>query len=147
MLKKVDHVTMVVKNLDEALKSFEKIVQLTPEKNRAVGELPECRIAMLATREGARIELIQPKPGTETRFSRFLAGRGEGVFGLSLFVTDFDAEVNRMKQNGIPLEMDYQAAVHPQFPFRIAWVPPTESHGVWLEFVDAEALPPGIRPS
>ena len=26
MLKKVDHVTMVVKNLDEALKSFEKIL-------------------------------------------------------------------------------------------------------------------------
>jgi catechol 2,3-dioxygenase-like lactoylglutathione lyase family enzyme len=147
MLKKVDHVTMVVKNLDDALKSFEKILQLTPEKNRAIGELRECRIAMLAAREGARIELIQPKPGMETRFSRFLAERGEGVFGLSIFVSDFDAEVNRLKKKGVPLENDYQAAVHPQFPFRIAWVPPGESHGVWLEIVDAEALPPGIRPA
>jgi catechol 2,3-dioxygenase-like lactoylglutathione lyase family enzyme len=132
MLKTVDHVTMVVKNLDDALKSFEKILQLTPEENRVKGELPECRIAMLATREGARIELIQPKPGMETRFSRFLAERGEGVFGLSIFVTDFDTEVTRLKNNGLPLENDYQAAVHPKFPFRIAWVPPRESHGVWL---------------
>jgi hypothetical protein len=138
---------MVVKNLGDALKSFEKILQLTPEKNRAIGELPECRIAMLATHEGARIELIQPKPGMKSRFSRFMEEHGEGVFALSIFVSDFDAEVQRLKKNGVPLEDDYQASVHPKFPFRIAWVPPKESHGVWLEFVDSEALPPGIRPA
>lgn len=102
---------------------------------------------MLATKEGARIELIQPKPGVTSRFSKFMAERGEGVFGLSIFVTEFDKEVARLKKAGVPLEEDYQARVHAKFPFRIAWVPPTAGgHGVWLEFVDSDALPPGIKP-
>jgi len=146
MLKKIDHATMVVKDLDVALKDFEKILHLTPETNRKLGEMPECRIAMLNTPAGARIELIQPKPGKESRFSRFLAERGEGVFGLSIFVDNFDLEVKELKEKGVPVESDYQAAIHPGHPFRIAWVPPSEGHGVWLEFVDSEALPPGIKP-
>ncbi len=146
MFKKIDHVTLVVKDLDEALDSYRKILNLKPETGRPPGDLPECRLAMLNTSAGARIELIQPKPEVKTRFSRFLEERGEGVFGLSIFVTDFDAEIDRLKNNGIPFENDYQKSVHPQYPFRIAWVPPENGHGVWLEFVDADALPPGIKP-
>jgi catechol 2,3-dioxygenase-like lactoylglutathione lyase family enzyme len=147
MFKKVDHVTMVVKDLDVALKDYENILQLTPEKGHAMADFEECRLTMLATKEGARIELIQPKPGITSRFSKFMAERGEGVFGLSIFVTEFDKEVARLKKAGVPLEEYNQTRVHAKFPFRIAWVPPAAGgHGVWLEFVDAEALPPGIKP-
>jgi catechol 2,3-dioxygenase-like lactoylglutathione lyase family enzyme len=144
MFRKIDHVTMVVKNMEEALKSYEKILGLKPE-NRPIGNLAEARVAMLKTPEGARIEFIEPKAGTKTRFSRFLEGRGEGVFGLSIFVNDFDKEVKALRDKGVKVEDDYQASIHPNYPFRIAWVPPEEGHGVWLEFVDSEALPPGIK--
>jgi methylmalonyl-CoA/ethylmalonyl-CoA epimerase len=144
MIKKIDHVTMVVKNMEDALQSYEKILHLKPEPGRPIGNLPECRVAMLKTPEGARIEFIEPKTQLETRFSRFLKQRGEGVFGLSIFVEDFDGEVKALKNKGVKVEDDYQAAIHPGHPFRIAWVPPEEGHGVWLEFVDSAALPPGI---
>jgi catechol 2,3-dioxygenase-like lactoylglutathione lyase family enzyme len=144
MFRKIDHVTLVVKNMEEALKSYEKTLGLKPE-NRPIGNLAEARVAMLKTPEGARIEFIEPKTGTRTRFSRFLEERGEGVFGLSIFVNDFDKEVKALKDKGIKVEDDYQASIHPNYPFRIAWVPPEEGHGVWLEFVDSEALPPGIK--
>jgi catechol 2,3-dioxygenase-like lactoylglutathione lyase family enzyme len=144
MFRKIDHVTMVVKNMEEALKSYENILGLKPE-NRPIGNLAEARVAMLKTPEGARIEFIEPKTGTSTRFSRFLQARGEGVFGLSIFVNDFDKEVKALKDKGVKVEDDYQASIHPNYPFRIAWVPPEEGHGVWLEFVDSEALPPGIK--
>jgi catechol 2,3-dioxygenase-like lactoylglutathione lyase family enzyme len=145
VIKKIDHVTMVIKNMEEALKSYENILHLKPEPGRPIGILPECRVAMLKTPEGARIEFIEPKNGVDTRFSRFLKERGEGVFGLSIFVEDFDGEVKFLKDKGVKVEADYQAAIHPGHPFRIAWVPPEEGHGVWLEFVDSTALPPGIR--
>lgn len=144
MIKKVDHATMVVKNLDEALKTFENILHLTPGKGPGGGTIPECRIAMLPTNDGARIELIEPNMEMDTRFARFLKERGEGVFGLSVFVNDFDAEVKALREKGVTIEDDYQASVHPGYPFRIAWIPPEEGHGVWIELVDAEALPPGI---
>jgi catechol 2,3-dioxygenase-like lactoylglutathione lyase family enzyme len=145
MIKKVDHVTMVVKNLDEAMKSFEKILGLKPEASHKIGELPECRLTMLSTPSGARIELIEPKMNVDTRFARFLKERGEGVFGLSIFVDNFDKEVRVLKDKGVKVEDDYQASIHPKHPFRIAWVAPDEGHGVWIEFVDSEALPPGIK--
>jgi catechol 2,3-dioxygenase-like lactoylglutathione lyase family enzyme len=145
MIKRIDHVTMVVKNMEEALKSYEIILHLKPETGRKVGEMPECRVAMLKTPEGARIELLEPKSGVDSRFSRFLRERGEGVFGLSIFVEDFDGEVKALKDKGVKYEEYCQAAIHPDYPFRIAWVPPEEGHGVWLEFVDSTALPPGIR--
>jgi methylmalonyl-CoA/ethylmalonyl-CoA epimerase len=145
VIKRIDHVTMVVKNMEEALKSYEKILHLKPESNRNIGEMAECRVAMLKTPEGARIELLEPKTGIETRFSRFLKERGEGVFGLSIFVEDFDGEVKALKDKGVRVEDAYQVSIHPNYPFRIAWVPPEEGHGVWLEFVDSAALPPGIQ--
>jgi len=140
MIKKVDHATMVVKNLDEAIKTFEKILRLTPEGG-FIRSFPECRLAMLPTESGARIELIEPDTAVDSRFARFLRERGEGVFGLSIFVDDFDTEVRTLREKGVTVEDDMQAALFPENPFRIAWVPPEEGHGVWIELVDLEALP------
>jgi catechol 2,3-dioxygenase-like lactoylglutathione lyase family enzyme len=144
MIKKVDHATMVVKNLEEALKTFEEILHLTPAKG-PMGSMPECRIAMLPTGGGARIELIEPNMAMDSRFSRFLKERGEGVFGLSIFIDNFDAEVKALREKGVAIEDDYQPNVHPGHPFRIAWVPPEEGHGVWIELVDWNALPDSVK--
>jgi 4-hydroxyphenylpyruvate dioxygenase-like putative hemolysin len=105
MINKVDHLTMVVKDLDAALKSFGDMLHLTPEQRSYVGETAARRLAMLPTKGGARIELIQPKPGGKNRFSQFLKEHGEGVVGLSIFCTNFDEEIANLKQNGIPISL------------------------------------------
>ena len=103
MLKKVDHVTLVVKDLDKAVKDYEKILHLTPERGRS-SELEEIKLAMLPVKDGARIELIEPKPNCTNRIGKFLKERGEGVFGLSVFMDDFDAEVKALKEKGVKVE-------------------------------------------
>jgi catechol 2,3-dioxygenase-like lactoylglutathione lyase family enzyme len=144
MMKKVDHVTMVVKNVDTAVKDYEKILHITPEGG-AIQDIPPCRLAMLATPGGARIELIEPKARVKSRMSEFFKKHGEGVFGLSIFIDDFDNEVRKLRQGGVTVEEETQAAVHPGYPLRLGWIPPEQSHGVWIELVDTSSLPPHLR--
>jgi methylmalonyl-CoA/ethylmalonyl-CoA epimerase len=138
---KVDHVTFVVKNLEEAINSFEKILQITPWENGIVGHQPDGRLVVLNTKGGARIELIEPGPKAENPMSKFLKERGEGIFGLSVFSDDFDGEVNRLKGRGVEVNVATQSFLFPEYPFRMGWVSATDAHGVAIEFVDAKALP------
>lgn len=141
MIEKVDHVTMVVNNLEQALASYRDILHLETWDIGVVDNPPECRLVMLPTPDGARIELIEPNPDFDSRFSRFLRERGEGVFGLSVFCADFDDEVASLKAKGVRVEEETQDFLFPEKPFRLAWVPPQQAHGVWVELVDASALP------
>jgi catechol 2,3-dioxygenase-like lactoylglutathione lyase family enzyme len=141
MIEKLDHVTMVVRNLEEAMKSYRDILHLEPWELGIVDHSPECRLVMLPTKSGARIEFIEPNPEFDSRFSRFLKERGEGVFGLSVYCRNFDGEVASLMEKGVKVEEETQTFLFPERPFRLAWVPPREAHGVWVELVDAVALP------
>lgn len=141
MIEKIDHATMVIKNLEEAMESYKNILHLEPSEMGIVDHSPECRLVMMPTKSGARIELIEPNPEFESRFSRFFKERGEGVFGLSVFCWDFDGEVASLKEKGVKVEEETQDFLFPEHPFRLAWVPLQETHGVWVELVDAIALP------
>ncbi len=144
MLKKLDHVIMVVKNLEAALKKYDDIFHLIPEGG-AIKDLPDMRIAMLPALEGSRIELIEPKSSSMKRHAEFLKKHGEGVMGLSGFVDDFDAEVKALREKGIAVEEEIQPSVHPGYALRLAWIPPEEGNGVWIELVDVKSLPPHLR--
>jgi catechol 2,3-dioxygenase-like lactoylglutathione lyase family enzyme len=144
MLKKLDHVIMVVNNLEKAVKTYENIFHLVPEGG-AIRDIPGLRIAMLPTRDGSRIELIQPAPDSKKRHAEFLKKHGEGVMGLSGFIDDFDAEVKALREKGIAVEEEVQPNVHPGYTLRLAWVPPQDGNGVWIELVDVNSLPPRLR--
>lgn len=144
MLKKLDHVIMVVNNLAAAVKTYEKLLHLTPEGG-SIKDVPNLKIAMLPTKEGSRIELIEPKENSKSKHAEFLKERGEGVFGLSAFVSDFDTEVKTLRAQGITVLEETQPAVHPGYVLRLGWIPPEEACGVWIELVDAESLPPHLR--
>src|SRR4030043_259514 len=118
MIKKIDHATLVVKNLDKAIESYAKILNLTPWSMGIVHHATS-RLAVLPTPGGARIEFIEPNMAQSTPFKQFLNERGEGVFGLSIFVDDFDAEVERLKKEGIPVQVDTQSFLFPEHPFRM----------------------------
>jgi hypothetical protein len=142
MLEKVDHLTMVVKDLDAALKMFETIVHITPEdKGGFRRSFQEARIAMLPTKNGARIELIEPNPEVKSRFSDFLTKHGEGVYGVCMYLSDYEKEIDNLKKKGVPVERDEQARLFQDHPFNITWIPEKEGHGVWIELVDMKALP------
>jgi methylmalonyl-CoA/ethylmalonyl-CoA epimerase len=142
MLRKVDHIIFAVKDLDRAVADYRKILGLTPEDGR-IRELPKIRVAMLPVPKGSRIEFVEPKG--EGRHADFLKKYGDGVMGLSFFVDDFDAEIAKIRQAGVKVTVEEQKELHAGYPFRMAWVPPDEAQGVWLEIVDVNALPPHLR--
>jgi catechol 2,3-dioxygenase-like lactoylglutathione lyase family enzyme len=140
MIKNIDHVTLVVKNLDKAVESYTKIRKLKPWSKGIICHATS-RLAVLPTPSGARIELLEPNMTQPTPFKQFLNDRGEGVFGLCIFVDDFDERIEELKKEGIPVQVDTQSFLFPEHPFRMGWIPPQYAHGVWLEFVDYNALP------
>lgn len=142
MFEKVDHVTIVVKDMDKALKAYEEILKLTPGKKGFVKTFGDTRLVML-TIAGARIELMQPGAGggRDNPFVQFLNEHGEGIYSYCVYVQDFDAEIKRLKQAGVKLRESTQDFLFPGYPFRIAWVLPEEGLGVAVELVDAAVLP------
>ncbi len=140
-VRSFDHVHFIVKNLDEALKTYEKLLGLTPGgKGGFRREFQGTRIGMLPL-HGARIEMVEPGPAN-SRMYRFLKERGEGVGGLSIFVEDFDKEISRLKERGIPVEVMTTPILDPKYPLRLAWVEADRGHGVWLEIADVKSVPP-----
>jgi len=139
IVNKVDHVHLIVSNLDETAKAFEKILGLKPW-SLGIKDLPGLRQTMLTPKDGARIELVQPTSDSE-RFYKVLKERGDGVYGLSIFIENFDEEVKKLKEKGVRVEEQTVEFLFPGHPFRLAWVPPEEGQMVWLELVDMEVLP------
>jgi catechol 2,3-dioxygenase-like lactoylglutathione lyase family enzyme len=144
MLKKLDHVIMVVKDLESAVKRYEHIFHLVPEGG-VIRDIPGLRIAMLPTQNGSRLELIEPAPGSKKRHAEFLKKHGEGVMGISGFIDDFDAEVKALREKGFTVEEELQASVHPGYTLRLGWIAPEQGNGVWIELVDVNSLPPYLR--
>ncbi len=139
--KSFDHVHFVVKNLDVALKTYERLLGLTPSgKGGFRRDFQGNRIGMLPL-HGARIEMIEPGPAN-SRMYRFLKERGEGVGGLSIFVEDFDKEIESLKEKGVAVEVMTTPILDPEYPLRLGWVEADQGHGVWLELVDVKTVPP-----
>ena len=89
MFKKLDHVGIIVKNLDEALKLYSDIFGLNSSDMNIVSiKDAGIRIVLLPIGDNS-IELIEPS-GTKSRFAQHLRERGEGLFHLSIFTEDFD---------------------------------------------------------
>ena len=100
MIKKVNHVAIAVKNLDEGLKTFENLLGI---KAAHVQEVPDQKIKAAMFHVGnMEIELIQPT-APDTGVAKFLESRGEGVHHICLEVDDVDNELQEMAAKGIEL--------------------------------------------
>jgi methylmalonyl-CoA/ethylmalonyl-CoA epimerase len=145
MIKRLDHAIMVVKNLEESTKIFKNLLHMNPDDQESgfIADLPKFRVAMFPFIGvgKARVELIEPKQGVESRFNEFLNKHGEGVMALSFFTDDLEAQIKDLKKDGFTVEIETQAALFAAHPFRIAWVQPKSGYGIWLEFVDTRDLP------
>ena len=141
MLSSLDHVGIVVKNIEEALDLYGKMLGLTPW-NRGILENKKTGQRMVITRPrgGTFLEFIQPPTRVESRHSKYLKEHGEGLFHLCFFSDDFDADIKGLKAKGFPLEEE-TVAIFPGVQFRIAWLPPQSTKGVWIEIADKAAIP------
>ncbi len=127
---KLDHIGVVVRDIQEALKVYEAALGLPL---REVAEVPDqkVRVAFLPIGE-SNIELVQPITD-DTGIAQYLERRGEGIHHICIEVEDIEAALDRLKAHGVQLidEVPRQGA-HGQ----VAFVHPKAMHGVLVELVE-----------
>jgi len=91
-------VGVIVHNLDDTLKIYERIFGLKPTTVKTAME-GKARVAFVPVGDG-EIELIQPLHPNMPQ-SEFLQTRGQGIHHISLSTDNIESEVNRMRKEGV----------------------------------------------
>ncbi len=131
-IKRIDHIAVVVNDLDAALAVYRDAlglplaqVQTIPEQDVKIGFLPS---------GDSEIELLEPI-NPESGIAQFLAKRGEGLHHICLEVDDIEATLADLKAKG--------AQLIDQTPRRgaygkIAFIHPKGAHGVLIELLERD---------
>ncbi|MBO8174422.1 MAG: methylmalonyl-CoA epimerase [Thermococcus sp.] len=130
MIKKIDHVGIAVKNLDEAIKLWEALGLKVAE----IEEVPEQKVRVAVFKVGeSRIELLE---GTseDSPISKFIAKRGEGIHHIALGVENIEEHLEKLKEQGFRL-IDEKPRIGAGGA-RIAFVHPKSVNGVLLELCE-----------
>jgi methylmalonyl-CoA/ethylmalonyl-CoA epimerase len=129
-IKKIDHIAIVVENLDRALGVYRDALGMTVTDVRKMPE-QDVKMAFLPTGD-SEIELLEPL-SAESGIGRYLAKRGEGLHHICLEVDDIEATLADLKAKGAQLidETPKQGAYG-----RIAFIHPKGAHGVLIELVE-----------
>lgn len=126
----VDHIAVVVNDLDEAVRLWRDLLGLRPG-GREIVEGQGVEVQMMYAGD-TRIELVRPlRP--DSAAGRFLAKRGPGLHHLGLAVEDCEAAAEAARRQGARL-VDAQPA-DGAHGTRIAFVHPASTGGVLTEFV------------
>ncbi|MFC2030604.1 methylmalonyl-CoA epimerase [Chloroflexota bacterium] len=127
---KIDHLGIVVRDIEEALGVYESALGLPLEE---VVEVPDqqVRVAFLPVGD-TNVELVQPT-SVDTGTARFLEKRGEGVHHICLEVEDIQAALDRLKGQGVPL---IDEVPRPGAHGLVAFIHPKGAHGVLIELVE-----------
>ncbi len=134
-MQRIDHIAIIVHNLEQALSFYRDTLGLIPGEIREVAS-EGVRIAFLPMGGpgGSEIELIEPtQPGSS--LARFLEKRGEGLHHICLEVADIEASLQDLRAKGASvLDQEPRQAAEG----RAIFVYPRDTHGVLLELLERE---------
>jgi lactoylglutathione lyase/methylmalonyl-CoA/ethylmalonyl-CoA epimerase len=130
MIKKIDHIAIVVRNIEEALQAYQGALGLELTDVKEMSE-DAVRVAFLPVGE-SEIELVEPITADST-IAKFLEKRGEGMHHICLEVEDIEAALQDLAVKGIRL-IDKQPRQGAQG--RVAFLYPTSTHGVLIELIE-----------
>lgn len=124
---KINHVAIVVQNIDAALSFWEQTFGLELDH---VEEVPsqKSKVAFLPLGE-SEIELVQPTT-SDSGLANFLEKRGEGMHHICIEVEDIDAALVELKSKGVRLINE----IPEELPGRkMAFIHPKAANGVLVE--------------
>src|SRR5947209_2564236 len=135
MPERIDHVAIIVRDIEQALHFYRDILGITP---REIKDVPteQVRIAFLPLGgpSGSEIELISPTT-PDSSLTKFLEKRGEGLHHICLEVEDIDAALQEMRAKGVPV-LDKQPRIAAEG--RAIFLHPKGTNGVLLELVERD---------
>ena len=139
MLKKIDHIAIIVRDIEASAKLFCETFgfEMNSESER-VDPSGEFKSVFITSGE-IKIELLSPI-GPESSFSRFIEKRGEGFHHISLEVDDIDKELDSFKNKGKRLINEEAMVVNES---KLAFIHPSSFNGVLLELTQNKSQPAG----
>jgi len=129
VLKRIDHIGIVVQDLEAARRSFEAL-GMNVERIQEVPDRP-VKAAFLPLGD-SDVELLQPLT-SDGDLAQFLEEHGEGIHHICIEVEDIQAALAAVKSRGIQLR---EAQPRQGASGRIAFLHPGSTHGVLIEFVE-----------
>jgi methylmalonyl-CoA/ethylmalonyl-CoA epimerase len=128
---RVDHIAIAVKNIEKALKNYQKILKVD---HLEMEEVPseKVKVAMLML-EDTRIELMEPT-SSDSPISKFLEERGEGIHHIAITADDIEKDIARASANGMKMLGGLRSGSYGR---RITFIHPKSLHGVLTEFCEA----------
>lgn len=133
MPKRIDHVAIIVHDIEQALVFYRDTLGIVPG---VIKEVPteQVRIAFLPMGGpgGSEIELIQPTT-LDSSLAKYLEKRGEGLHHICLEVDDIDGALAEMQEKGTPV-LDKQPRVAAEG--RAIFIHPKAANGVLLELIE-----------
>ncbi|NLN70263.1 MAG: methylmalonyl-CoA epimerase [Chloroflexi bacterium] len=129
-IKKINHVAIVVENIEEALVFWRDQLGLPLDQ---IEDVPAqaSKVAFLPVGEG-EVELVQPTD-LDTGLGKYLEKRGEGMHHLCIEVDDIDGVLADLKAKGVRL-IDEIAQELPGR--RMAFIHPKAANGVLVELYE-----------
>ena len=133
MPRRIDHVAIIVHNIDQALAFYRDILGITPREIRDV-PTEQVRIAFLPLGGpgGSEIELIEPTT-SDSSLVRFLEKRGEGLHHICLEVDNIEVALQEMQDQGVPV-LDQQPRIAAEG--HAIFMHPKGTNGVLLELLE-----------
>jgi methylmalonyl-CoA/ethylmalonyl-CoA epimerase len=130
MIRRLDHVALAVRKVEERLGLYRDLLGLPLER---IEEVPgeKVRVAILG-RGAGRVELVEPLEGSSVQ--RFLEERGEGIHHLCFLVDSLDETCRILDAAGYRLAGGIRAGSEGT---RIAFLHPRGTGGVLIELREA----------
>jgi methylmalonyl-CoA epimerase len=135
MLKKIDHIAIAVKDLDQAAKFYQNTLGLDLSGVEVVAE-QKTKVGFFKIGE-SNIELVQPAE-SGSPLDKFLETRGPGIHHICLEVDDIEAEIKSLLDKGVVM-IDQKSRLGAHHS-KVAFIHPKSSNGVLIELVE---LPKG----
>ena len=127
-MKKIEHLGIAVKNMDDSNALFEKLLGVAPYKQEEVAS--EGVMTSFFQNGPNKIELLAATE-TDGPIAKFLEKKGEGIHHVAFEVEDIVAEMERLKKEGFTLlnEKPKKGADNKL----VAFVHPKTANGVLVE--------------
>lgn len=139
MIKHIDHIGIVVRDIQTALELYRDVYGMKVAKIETYPEV-QATIAFIPLGE-VLIELIQPTQPGQGPVGEFLEQNGEGFHHLALRVQDIDKEMGRLAQSDFP-PVDKEPR-DGGLGALIAFLNPTDTQNVLTELVERKQEPFG----
>lgn len=131
MIKKISHIGVAVKNIEEARKLYEEVFGLKVG-DIEVSEEQKVKIAFIPVGD-TRIELLEATD-PQSPVAKFIESRGEGVHHIAFETDNIEVELSKFKEKGLRLiDEKPRLGAHKT---KIAFIHPKSTFGVLFELCE-----------